>query len=132
MLRAVLEGMGEGAVLAAHDVSHGGVLVAVAEMVLASRPYGLGCDLDLGHGLGSSQAEANWLFAEFGGIVVEVARDRWPEFEASLSQDGVQFVRLGETSAQERMLVETDQGSMELRIDELAAAHEGDVAGLLG
>ena len=132
VLRAVLQGIEAGAVLAAHDVSHGGILVAVAEMILAGRPRGAGCDLDFTSVLDPAASSAHQLFAEFGGIVVEVARDRWPAFENKLAREGVAYRQLGETNDGEFMSVETGEGKTELSLDELASAHEGDVAGLLG
>jgi phosphoribosylformylglycinamidine synthase len=132
LLRAVLDGVGDGAVLSAHDISHGGVLVAAAEMVLAARPYGVGCDLDFGPALDPSAARAHRLFAEFGGILVEVVQDRWPAFEKDLSVEGVPYIRLGETTDRGGLTVDTGQGKFELSIEELTSAHEGDVARLLG
>jgi phosphoribosylformylglycinamidine synthase len=132
VLRAVLDGIGDNVVLAAHDISHGGVLVAAAEMMLAARPYRVGCDLDFGPGLDPSAVPAHQLFAEFGGILVEVEKDRWPAFEKKLVEGDVPYRRLGETTDRELMKVGLGSGEMELSLEELASAHEGDVAGLLG
>ena len=132
VLRAVLRGVGEGAVLAAHDVCHGGILVAAAEMVLAGRPRAVGCDLDFTPHLDPAGPAAHQLFAEFGGIVIEVARDSWPAFEGELARQGVPFRRLGQTIAGGVMMLETGEGGTELSLEEMASAHEGDVAGLFG
>jgi phosphoribosylformylglycinamidine synthase II len=132
MLRAVIDGLDSGAILSAHDVSHGGVLVAAAEMVMASRPFEVGCDLDVSSALDPSRPAAGQMFAEYGGIVVEVSAEEWPRFEQSLKERGVPFCRLGRTNGAGSLRVDTGEGVFELSMDELAAAHEGDVAGLLG
>jgi hypothetical protein len=72
------------------------------------------------------------LFSEFGGIVVEVARNRWPAFEKELVGGDVPYRRLGETNDGRVMTVEMGEIKTELSLDELASAQEGDVAGLLG
>jgi phosphoribosylformylglycinamidine synthase len=132
VLRAVLQGFGQGSVLAAHDVSHGGILVTAAEMIVASHPYGVGCDLDFTPAIDRSVAPAHQLFAEFGGIVVEVAGQAWSQFEKHLSGKGVPYLRLGETRDGGSMTAETGDGRLELSLDELTAARRGDVAELLG
>jgi phosphoribosylformylglycinamidine synthase len=132
LLRAVLRGISDGAVLAAHDISHGGILIAVAEMILAGRPRGVGCDLNFTSALESAVPAVHQLFSEFGGIVVEVARNRWPAFEKELVGGDVPYRRLGETNDGRVMTVEMGEIKTELSLDELASAQEGDVAGLLG
>jgi phosphoribosylformylglycinamidine synthase len=61
-------------VRAAHDVSDGGLAIALAEMALAAAPAsGLGIDLDLG----ALEVEtASALFSERPGIVFEVGPER--------------------------------------------------------
>jgi phosphoribosylformylglycinamidine synthase len=132
MLRAVLDGIDSGSILAAHDVSHGGVLVAAAEMIVASRPFGVGCDLDFSSALDSSKAPTHQLFSEFGGIVVEVDRDKWEALEDVLRGSGVPYQRLGETVDGADLRVKTVEGVFELSSADLEVAHEGGVAGLLG
>jgi phosphoribosylformylglycinamidine synthase len=132
VLRALLDGIGGGEVLAAHDISHGGVLVSAAEMVLAARGYGLGCDLDFGPALDRELDPVHQLFSEFGGVLVEVDRERYPAFEKRLAGQNVPFVRLGETNDRGGFTVKLGVGTVELTVEELASAHEGNVAGLLG
>jgi phosphoribosylformylglycinamidine synthase len=131
-LRAVLDGIDNDSILAAHDVSHGGVLVAASEMVVGSRPYGIGCRLDFSEALDGSILEAHQLFGEFGGIVVEVDPERWTWLEDTLRGGGVPLARLGETVEGASLGVKTGEGAFELSSVELEDACEGSVAGLLG
>jgi phosphoribosylformylglycinamidine synthase len=132
LLRTILEGIDRRSVLAAHDVSHGGVLITAAEMVLSSSPYGVGCDLDFSSVLDESKSVAHQLFSEFGGVLVEVAVDNWPSFEKSAKERGVPCRPLGETREGATLRVETSDGGFALSRDEMSAAREGSVAGLLG
>jgi phosphoribosylformylglycinamidine synthase len=80
-----------GAVAACHDLSHGGLAVAAAEMCLGG---------DLGADLSTSPMDpARWdvqLFSESNGRwLVEVRKDRYDEFVHLL--EGIPTVRLGQT-----------------------------------
>jgi phosphoribosylformylglycinamidine synthase len=86
-ISALLEAHERGLVLAAHDVSDGGTLVAVAEMAFASG-CAIGAWLDAP--LGACDA-----FGETGSFVVETSD---PEaFEACARAHGAQASRLGTT-----------------------------------
>jgi phosphoribosylformylglycinamidine synthase len=132
VLRTILEGIEDGAVLAAHDVSHGGVVIAAAEMILSSRPYGVGCKLDFSSVLDTSKSCIHQLFGELGGILVEVAANEWPTFQESAAKHQAPCHRLGETSDDAVLWMETGEGNFALSPGELAAAQQGSVAGLLG
>lgn len=132
MLRALRDGIASGAVLAAHDVSHGGVLVAAVEMMLASRPFTVGCDLDFSAVLDTAKPLAAQLFGEFGGILVEVDSEEWSPFESDLKKRGVPCQSIGTTNDGGPLRVETAGGAFSLTLEELTRSHEGKVAALLG
>jgi phosphoribosylformylglycinamidine synthase II len=133
MLRVLLEGFRDGTVLAAHDISHGGVLVALAEMVLGSRPFDVGCELDFTPLTGGREKDSDaLLFGEYGGIVVEVPADGWTRFEASLGKYGAPFHKLGKTRESGGLRIETGFGVFELGVDQLDGAFKGGIAELLG
>jgi phosphoribosylformylglycinamidine synthase len=132
ILKAILGGIENGDILAAHDVSHGGVLVSAAEMVLASRPYLVGCELDFTEALDSSKPLEHQLFSEFGGILIEVDAGRRDAFCAALDAAGVVYHCIGETRDGGALSVGTGDGRIEVAAGELKSAVEGKVAGLLG
>ena len=107
-------------VLAAHDVALGGLLVTVAEMVIASSPFDMGASLDLG------DASAPQLFSEMGGIVAEVSDASWDEFSALAAKHAVPVVQIGRTTEKAGL-----SGVVDIGMDELRAAHTGRIAEIL-
>ncbi|MEE9270531.1 MAG: phosphoribosylformylglycinamidine synthase subunit PurL [Candidatus Krumholzibacteria bacterium] len=122
MLRALLDGFAEKAVLAAHDIGHGGVLVTLAEMVIKSAPFDLGCRIDFSAGFSGAAPADAYLFSEYGGIVVEVDGDRWPVLEKILQRCGALWHELGETTGDGRLRVSLPRDTIELSIVELDGA----------
>jgi len=117
LLRALIEGQRRGLVLAAHDISHGGLAVALAEMVIGSAPATVGCRVEL------VASDAAALFGEYGGIVVEVDAASWPAFEAILKTHGARWQRLGETTAEPELRVDGAGDVIAATIDEMVGAH---------
>lgn len=115
-----------GALTAVHDVSDGGVAVAVAEMALAS---GIGAMLDqplLGGGIAATY------FAEDQGLYVVTARDAaLAEFLAHAGREGVEVARLGRTIAS-RIIFELPDCDCCVTLDALRGAHEGFFPALMG
>ncbi|RPH53585.1 MAG: phosphoribosylformylglycinamidine synthase subunit PurL [Lysobacterales bacterium] len=111
-------------VLAAHDIALGGLLVTVAEMVIASSPFDLGAELEL------DGASAPRLFSEMGGVVAEVSGASWDEFSVLAAKHDVAVHEIGRTTEQAELSVVDDE-SFSVRIDELRAAHTGRIAEIL-
>jgi phosphoribosylformylglycinamidine synthase II len=86
---ALLAAHARGLVLAAHDVSDGGMLVALAEMAFAAN-------LDIGIALDVA-CEERTAFAESGSFIVETKSPG--AFEALCAQHGATVARIGETIA---------------------------------
>jgi phosphoribosylformylglycinamidine synthase len=123
MIRALIDGIEAGAVLAAHDISHGGILVALAEMMLAGAPTARGCDLDL-TGLVPDEADAKpFLFSEYGGVVIEVEDGRWDDLERNLADSGVDALLLGETTEDATLVVEWGGENLSVAAAEIDSAH---------
>jgi phosphoribosylformylglycinamidine synthase len=98
MIAAVTDLAAEGLALSCHDISEGGLGVAVAEMLLLAapdRPAGARVTLPT---TGRADA-ARFLFCETGGYVVEVAPARERAARAVLTRRGVRFARIGETTS---------------------------------
>jgi phosphoribosylformylglycinamidine synthase len=127
LIGALVEGFSTAAITAAHDISHGGLLITVAEMMLAGAPRPLGCRLDL-DGVVESRAE---LFAEFGGVVVEVPEESWPRFESIMERHALPFAVLGRTTAETELEVRRTKGGFELSFADIRLAHKGNIASLL-
>jgi phosphoribosylformylglycinamidine synthase len=107
-----------GAITACHDVSDGGVLVAVTEMALAS---GIGAMLD--QPLVGSVAQT--YFAEDQGLYVITARDAaLVELLSHADLKGVEVARLGRTIAN-RIIIELPHSDHAIALSDLRAEHEG-------
>ena len=102
--RVVIETIRKGLALACHDISEGGLLTVLAEMVAGGWGLGrIGADvsLDFGHGLAPAEA----LFSESGGFVLEVPADGAGEVMALARSHGVPAWKLGVTISRHTLLV---------------------------
>jgi phosphoribosylformylglycinamidine synthase len=112
-------------ILAAHDISLGGLLVTVAEMAIASEPFDIGASLDV------RGAEDAALFSEMGGVVVEMSDDAWTEMKTLVEKHGVTFIELGVTVDGTGLAADTAAGSFSLTMNQLRTAHAGRLAEVL-
>jgi phosphoribosylformylglycinamidine synthase len=125
LVRALVEGFAQGLIAAAHDISHGGVLVTVAEMVLSSDPYPVGAKLELAD---AGMAE---LFSELGGVVVEVPSDSVDAFTGLAGTLGAALTPLGKTTAAAGLEIMLSEGSIEIPVSELRSTHRGGLEAIL-
>ncbi|MCY0903266.1 MAG: phosphoribosylformylglycinamidine synthase subunit PurL, partial [Firmicutes bacterium] len=97
----------QGLVLAAHDVSEGGVAVTLAEMMFAS---GLGGEVQVHAG----HQPIRWLFSEAQGrIVVAVAEHQIPSLTTLATAHGVPLRHLGRLKSGDGLTVEFGDGETE-------------------
>ena len=117
--KAVRSGIRAGQITAAHDVSDGGLLVAVAEMAIAA-----GCGVQLS--VPSAGRLERLLFAEGGArVVVSVPEDSWPALQAALQQAGCPLQALGRVQADPQLQLRVgDRDLLDVAIDALAHAHQ--------
>jgi phosphoribosylformylglycinamidine synthase II len=107
-----------GALTAVHDVSDGGVALAVTEMALTS---GIGAIVDAP----ISGTVAGALFAEDQGLYVVTARDAaLMDVLVHAEEAGVSVERLGRTIAN-RIIFELSSSDHAVSLDDLRTAHEG-------
>jgi len=104
-----------GNVMAAHDVSDGGLLVALSEMALAG---GLGCILTLPKNAGLPHA---WLFGEDQArYVLCVSPDKAPGLVSLADAQGIPVTELGKTGGRDIIL----DGRLIQTLETLRHAHE--------
>ncbi|URW74418.1 phosphoribosylformylglycinamidine synthase subunit PurL [Sphingomonas donggukensis] len=117
--------IGKGALTAVHDVSDGGLIVAVAEMALAG---GIGAMLSLP----TPRGLAATYFAEDQGLYVATVDDaHLLDFLKASTEAGVEVERIGRTIAG-RIIVECHDADHVVPLETLRAAHEGFFAALMG
>jgi len=112
-------------VLAAHDISLGGLLVTVAEMAVASEPFNIGAELEL------ADSEDLALFSEMGGVVIEAGDGSLDELMPLLQKHGIPCVEIGRTAADTGITAVTARGTVTIGMEELRTAHEGHLAEIL-
>ena len=117
--QALRSGIRAGHISAAHDVSDGGLLVAVAEMAVAA-----GCGAQLS--VPSAGRLERLLFAEGGArVVVSVPEASWSALQTALQQAGCPAQSLGRVQADARLQLRVgDQNVLDVAIDALAHAHQ--------
>ncbi|MGN1265722.1 MAG: phosphoribosylformylglycinamidine synthase, partial [Muribaculaceae bacterium] len=87
--------------LAAHDVSAGGVITTLLEMTFANANGGLNIDLsDL-----NAKDVITALFAENPALVIQVADKNCKAVERVLAECGVKFIAIGETQPERTIMV---------------------------
>ncbi len=111
---AVQELVAQELLLAAHDVSAGGLVTTLLEMAFANAKGGLSVNLDA---LDNDLVKA--LFAENPAIVIQVAAAKARKVERLLAQAGVKFVFLGEPIDERTLNVEHGGNQYMFFIDHL-------------
>jgi phosphoribosylformylglycinamidine synthase II len=95
---AVIDGIRQGAITAAHDISDGGVLACVAEMCLGGGATGtIGARLNSPSVWAADLDAAVALFGEAGGFVVEVPAEKIAAFEAACNASHAKPTAIGTT-----------------------------------
>ena len=117
--QALRSGIRAGQISAAHDVSDGGLLVAVAEMAVAA-----GCGAQLS--VPSAGRLERLLFAEGGArVVVSVPEASWSALQTALQQAGCPAQSLGRVQADAQLQLRVgDQNVLDVAIEALAHAHQ--------
>jgi phosphoribosylformylglycinamidine synthase len=101
------EAISGGLVRSCHDLSEGGLAVALAEMAFAG---GIGADVTGLNDVAPAEPDAVRLFAESPTrFVVEVAADQADAFARAIGPD-VPLVRIGQTVAEERLRIAGSNG----------------------
>jgi phosphoribosylformylglycinamidine synthase len=121
----VREQIRAGALTAVHDVSDGGLAVAIAEMALAGNIGALIQPAGPGHA-------GRQFFAEDQGLYVATIDDgHLLDFLTGADAAGVQVEPIGRTAGR-RLIFELADGDYCLPLDDLRAAHEGFFPRLMG
>ena len=117
--KALRSGIRAGQISAAHDVSDGGLLVAVAEMAVAA-----GCGAQLS--VPSAGRLERLLFAEGGArVVVSVPEASWSALQTALQQAGCPAQSLGRVQADAQLQLRVGgQNVLDVAIEALAHAHQ--------
>jgi len=132
MMAAVTDLADRDLLAACHDISDGGLIVSVVEMLLNATPdLAVGARIDLSRLTGvddpaGAQEVCRRLFSEAGGYVLEVAPENEAKARTALHDRGLSWARVGETTeARTLVLTSAAGGDVEIPVDALARAWNG-------
>jgi phosphoribosylformylglycinamidine synthase len=104
----------QGWVLSAHDISDGGIAVALAEMTF-------GAEIGIQVQVPSALATEKTLFSETGGFILEVAKDKLAQLAEAFATRNVPLIHLGKTTKQSVLQI---QGVIDLPVTSAQRAWE--------
>jgi len=118
MIYAVTDAISQRLLLSCHDISDGGMITALAEMMLGGEADGrIGAEVQID----SKLSLWRYLFSESSGFIFEVEKDRDNEVKRIFDRYGLGITRLGYTRGNELILKSKDK-SIILSTDELRQA----------
>jgi phosphoribosylformylglycinamidine synthase subunit PurL len=124
---AVTDAVGAGIVLAAHDISEGGLAVTLAEMAFGGWGDGrTGVEIDLEQVPGSLREDKK-LFSESGGFVLEVVPANEKKFLAICKKHKLSAHEIGRTTRSGKIVVRSGAGKaaaalIDLSVEKAAAS----------
>ncbi len=136
LIHGAIDAIAGGAVRSCHDISEGGLLVALAEMAIGGWGHGaLGARLDadaipFAGEVPPARRMAATLFGETGGFVLEVLPARAQEVLAAFHGRGVEAAVVGEVVAGVGLQV-TGEGGFSLPLERLREAWLGGLPKIL-
>lgn len=101
-----------GSLMAAHDVSAGGLITTLLEMTFANTTGGINFTTDAFVSEGETDL-VKILFAENPALVIQVADDKCEAAERLLTEAGVHFLPIGEPDAERTVMIE-HQGTVRM------------------
>ena len=121
MIYAVIDCIDKGLLLSCHDVSDGGLLTTISEMILGGEADGrIGAEINLGFSrLGTDKA----LFSESSGFVFEVRDGDIETVKSIFDGYGLEIIKIGKTFEDKKLIINKDNKKiMDLEIKKLKQA----------
>jgi len=118
----VIQEINEGRLSSCHDISNGGMLLALFEMTLSPRNQGgdIGIEVDLGD-LCSDLSPDKLLFSETGGFLCEVGPDNEEAFLKTAKNGSVEVIKIGGTSKSPSLIIQkSDTLLVDLKLTKIA------------
>ena len=93
------------------------------EMMLGSKPFDVGCSIDVGDSIRGESPVASYLFSEYGGIVVEVDPASWRQYRGVVERNGAVWCELGETTDVTSLRLRAADERIEVSMEEIHRAN---------
>ena len=131
MIYAVTDAIQAGHIAACTDISDGGAVTALCEMMLGSYAQGqLGARMDLS-AVETDLRWDKWLFSESGGFVMEVKAGEEDAVAEIMAGYGVEMTCLGEVTDQAALSIEAGDLQAEIALDDIRHAWADSLAQIL-
>ncbi len=131
MIYAITDAIQAGLVEACTDISDGGLLTAVSEMMLGSYAKGqLGVDLDLSD-INTDLRLDKWLFSETGGFVFELKAENVAAVAEIMAKYGVDMDAIGTVTNEPKLGIKAGEITGDVAIDEMRDVWANALAELL-
>ena len=131
MIYAVTDAIQAGHIAACTDISDGGVVTALCEMMLGSYAQGqLGARMNLS-GVETDLRWDKWLFSESGGFVMEVKAGEEDAVAEIMAGYGVELSCIGEVSDQAALNIEAADLHADIALDDIRHAWADSLAEIL-
>lgn len=102
MIHTIIESIDQGLLMSCHDISDGGLLVTLAEMMLGGEADGsIGMEVDISF---SDLHVSKILFSESSGFVMEAKKGKEKELESLFEKKQLTLTRLGTTAGNSLMV----------------------------
>jgi phosphoribosylformylglycinamidine synthase len=128
LVDALLEAIASGAVRSAHDLSEGGLAVALAECCMGERGAMLGADVDVSDPLISSARALLWGEAQ-GRVLVSTARVE--DVLSVAASHGIAAKVIGSVTAEQRLVIRAGARSLDTPLSPLADAYFDAIPALM-
>jgi phosphoribosylformylglycinamidine synthase II len=128
LVDALLEAIASGAVRSAHDLSEGGLAVALAECCMGERAAMLGADVDVSDPLISSARALLWGEAQ-GRVLVSTARVE--DVLSVAASHGIAATVIGSVTAAQRLVIRAGARSLDTPLSPLADAYFDAIPALM-
>ena len=117
MIHFVIESINKGLVLSCHDISDGGLVTSISEMLMTGSGVGAKLEVD-SQKLRADQA----LFSESSGFVLEVSKEKSEELETAMKGFGLPPIRIGTTGGKSMLISHNGRNIVDLSIQEMKRA----------
>ncbi|MFO7946956.1 MAG: phosphoribosylformylglycinamidine synthase subunit PurL [Armatimonadota bacterium] len=131
MIYAVTDAIDDCCIAACSDISDGGLLVTVSEMILGGYGRGdMGATLDLS-GIDTDLRLDRWLFSETGGFVMEVREGCVDTLHETCDEYGLEPVCIGEVTDDGTLAITDGDISAWIDVDDMRHAWKDTLADIL-
>ncbi|MAE42243.1 phosphoribosylformylglycinamidine synthase [Candidatus Woesearchaeota archaeon] len=118
MIYAVIDSVDKGLLLSCHDISDGGLVATVSEMILGGNADGtIGVEIDIGF---SNLRNDKALFSESSGFVFEVENKNVNKVKNIFKKHNIEMIQLGKTTNKKTLTIKkNDDKIIDLKINEI-------------